>query len=164
VLAGEFVDELDFGAIGRDGSPSTSRLESHGSTDVYLAKLDADGGLLWQESFGNEDYQEIPIGVAVSEEGVIVLLGTTRGPLELAGTTLEAGTSPSPFMAAFAPDGEPMFATSLGEHAYIEGSSGIVTGDCRTYHFAADYEGDLLSPSVPPMTSPDGLVFVTGRY
>lgn len=164
VLAGEFVDELDFGAIGQDAAPSPSRLASNGSTDMYLAKLDASGRFLWQEGFGNEDDQDFPLGMAVSEEGVIVALGTTRGPLVLAGTTLEAGTSPSPFIATFGPDGEPMLAASLGQHAYIEGSSGIALGDCRSFYFAADYRGDLLSPNVPSMTAADGIVFATGRY
>jgi hypothetical protein len=164
VLAGTFVGELDFAAIGRDAGPSPSRLSSRGQTDIYLAKLDPDGEFVWQRQLGNADYQEAFLGIATTPEGAILLPAITRGPLELDDLRIEAGSSSSPFIAEFSADGRASFATQLGQSAYVSGSSGVTVGGCRDFYLAADYSGDLLAPGAPTDNPTIGLAVIAGRY
>jgi hypothetical protein len=165
VLAGTFWNhELDFGAFGPDAAPSSTRLTSAGSEDIYLAKLDAEGGLVWQEGFGNSQVQTASLGLVTSPDGSILLAGRSSGSLDLGSLHLEAGDSASPFVAAFDVDGNALSAITLGTSAYAEGADGLVVDDCLRFYLAADYSGDLAAPNVVQRGATIGLTLILGKY
>jgi len=162
VLAGSFVGNLDLAAVGGNAAPSDSPFSTKGKTDIYLAKFDAGGSLVWQRQFGNEEDQEVSLGVAVTPEGNVLLPGVTWSALAIDGFETAQGTS-SPFLAGFDAGGEAYFLGVLGKAAYVDGRDSITLGSCRSFYLAADYHGNLLAPGADQQQA-DGLAFVSGRY
>ena len=76
VLAGYFDGTIDFGS-----GPS---LTSMGASNVFIAKLDGNGAVLWARGFGDSSYQEA-IGVAMSADSTVTLAGNFDGSIELGG-------------------------------------------------------------------------------
>ena len=164
VLAGTFTGDLDFDAAGRNGALSPSHLSSAGQTDIYLAKLAANGDFAWQRQFGNAGYQEADLGLSTTPEGNILLPGTTDGTIVLDNQTIDTSSSSSPFIAGFSGDGRASFVVQLGDYGILTGRSGLVVGGCRTFYLAADYYGDFRAPGAPAGDSTDVLVVMAGRY
>jgi hypothetical protein len=164
VLAGTFMNQVDFAAVGHDAGASPSRLSSMGESDIYLAKLGPQGDFVWQRQFGNADSQTASLGLATTPEGGILFAATTRGPIALGGLQVDAGASDSPFVAQLDAEGRPSFVTQLGKSVSTSGSDGLVTGVCRSFFLVADYSGDLVAPNAPRAGATIGLVMIAGRY
>ncbi|MBI4703542.1 MAG: hypothetical protein HY744_20720 [Deltaproteobacteria bacterium] len=93
VSAGYFQGSINFG-----GGP----LNSAGSNDIYLAKLDKDGAYVWAKYFGdaNNNWAE---DVAVTSTGRIVACGSFNGTVNFGGSNLVNQGAYSMWVAAFAP-------------------------------------------------------------
>ncbi|MGK3962514.1 MopE-related protein [Sorangium sp. So ce118] len=89
VLAGSFSGTLGLGGSG---------LTSSGSNDMYLARLDPDGNVVFSESYGDAAYQSL-MHLAVSAEGTAVIAGTFAGAITLGESTLVAATAGDTFLA-----------------------------------------------------------------
>jgi Secretion system C-terminal sorting domain len=74
IITGRFSDNISFG----DG---ISMLQSKGSTDIFLAKLDENGRTLWANSYGNTANDQ-GNQVIVNGTGVIYLAGVFRGKVD----------------------------------------------------------------------------------
>lgn len=82
ILAGRFEGTLDLG-----GGPMTSA----GDLDLFVAKLDRDGHLLWSRRFGGADRQAAT-SVAVDRSDNILVAGVTQGDVDFgAGPITEPG-------------------------------------------------------------------------
>ena len=161
VLAGAFIEDLDFSAVGAGATPSDHRLSSLDATDAYVATFDAAGTLVWQRQLGGKDHQGIN-HVTVTQEGYVLTSGVTWGALSVDGIQITSDGS-SPFVAGFDSDGRAYFMTQLGPSAYFWGQRSITSGECRNFYLAADYRGDLSAPGSE--SNPDlGLTLVVGRY
>jgi hypothetical protein len=78
LVVGYFNGGIDFGG---------GLLTSKGGSDIFIAKLSADGHHVWSKSFGDASTQNAT-SVAVDGSGNIVLTGQLSGTVDLGGGTL----------------------------------------------------------------------------
>jgi hypothetical protein len=71
---------VDFGA---------GPLVSKGNKDVFALKLDARGGLVWAQSFGDHDHDQ-GRGVAIDDSGAAIIVGIYRFTLGAVSPALES--------------------------------------------------------------------------
>lgn len=115
IVVGSFEGVATFGA----GSPTERILTAVDQGDVYIAKYDLNGQLIWAKSAGGNG-RENPFRAAPAPDGSVVVVGTfenmmTLGLGEPNETTLttKGGTFDS-FIAKFTGDGSLLWAKSLG--------------------------------------------------
>lgn len=141
---------------------SSQRIES-GSFDMYLAKLDSRGNLLWEKSFGNSDFE---YGNAIDQtaDGNLLLVGTTKHPHV---------ENPDIFIVKTTMDGEHIWSQTLGgvgsdyghDLVCLPDSGCVVVGshttdDLGTNVFVTrmDKDGNLLSMRVPDTANTPGIM------
>jgi hypothetical protein len=163
-----FQGQLDFGAIGGDAGPSSTRLTAVGPNagsqpdfDLYVAKLTSDGDFVWQRGIGNSSDQDGPFGLAVTPEGHVILDATTRGRLDVGPFHIDADSSGNGFVLELDGSGEPTFLTPLGDSSYLDAHHSLLIGSCRDFYAAAQFEGEL---SVPGSNGSGNTFLITGRY
>jgi hypothetical protein len=112
------------------GSPV---LPSHGGDDVFVARIDGGGGLVWAKSFGGAG-NDVVEGLAVSTGGDIVLAGTFKSTaLEFGGQILENAGDEDAFVVRLTGDGDHVFSTSFGSESYDRAFAVAVGGDGSVY-------------------------------
>ena len=104
-LVGYFFGTVDFG-----GGPLTSA----GETDMFLAKLDANGDHLWSHRFGDSGFQ---YGASITTDDMdrIVITGVLNGTLDLGGGPLISAGSSDIFLAEFNPAGNHLWSRRYGD-------------------------------------------------
>lgn len=108
VVSGVFRSELTLDAIElRGNAPNTN--------DVFLAKLNPQGAVLWARSFGNRGV-EAGLGLCLDPNGSIYLGGSFNQELELPeiNTTLRNRSGDDVFIARYSPQGRLLWAKSAG--------------------------------------------------
>lgn len=103
LVAGSFEGSVDLG-----GPPLVAEAER----DVLLAKLDADGRLVWQRRFGGSA-PSFGVDVDVARSGRVVLLARSTSSLDL-GTGELLAPRGSAFLATFDADGHPLWSHGFG--------------------------------------------------
>lgn len=121
-VAGYFTGTATFG---------TNTLVSAGNTDIFIAKHNAAGQLLWVRRAGGPGY-DVAKGIAVDAAGNCHVTGAYEGEAAF-GTTTLTNTSPTSyadaFLAKFDPAGTLVWARSAGvEFANDEGTAVAVDG------------------------------------
>jgi hypothetical protein len=136
---GGFYGTFDFGL-----GPVTSA----GAQDIYLAKLDPTGKLLWNKRFGGNDAQVLE-GIAVDPAGNVALTGSFRKSLTFGGPTLSSAVY-SAFLAELDTDGAHRWSKAfVGTDLVLARGIGVdATGDlviAGILNGTADFDGGLLS-------------------
>jgi hypothetical protein len=103
-------------------------LTGKGAYDVFVARIDGGGGLVWAKSFGGENNDGVE-ALDVSPEGEVVIAGTFEGPaIDFGGPVLKNSGENDAFVAKLTSDGEHVFSASYGteghEHAYAVAAGG----------------------------------------
>lgn len=83
--AGTFSNQSDF-----DPGTSVYNLTSNGNTDIYVLKLDSNGGFVWAKSFG-ANLDEVVSSVRADKAGNIIIAGYYKGNVDFdpgSGTTI----------------------------------------------------------------------------
>jgi len=80
VTSGYFQGKIDFGK---------GELKSKGNKDVFVAKLDKAGGIVWAQSFGDHDHDQ-GRGVAVDDKGAAYVTGLYRFKLAVTSPALDS--------------------------------------------------------------------------
>jgi hypothetical protein len=129
VLAGTFLDVIDLGG---------GNLQSMGSEDIFLVKLDAKGDHVWSRRFGGTG-QQIVRDVAIDADGNILLAGEFNGPVDFGGGVVSSAGQFDAFVAKLTPSGEHIYSIRFGtpvngstyaEHISVDSAgNAIVTGD-----------------------------------
>ena len=108
VLAGAFSRALDLG-----GGP----LESEGGQDIFVAKLDPDGGQLFSRRFGDAGPEQRAQAVSVDAAGNILVSGVFDGSVDFGGGPLTAESAGCAelcewggFIAKLDPNGDHLFS------------------------------------------------------
>lgn len=151
LLTGEFSLTAEFDAGGE-----TPPLVARGESDIFTAKYNADGTLLWAVSAGSV-YRDFGCAVAVDDSGHVLVTGSFRGaadfdPSEKENILLPKG-SPDVgdiFLVKYDPSGGLLWARAFGGPENTPGSlqaglglavdargNVIVTG---RFHLAADFD------------------------
>jgi hypothetical protein len=94
VVTGQFQGTLDFG----DG-PHTSA----GGNDIFVAKLDPSGSVLWSKSFGDATFAQSARSVATDAGGNVVVAGTFGGTADFGGGALVCKGTSNAFVVKLAP-------------------------------------------------------------
>lgn len=131
VVTGTFWGKLD---LRKDaaGDDDGLLLSSAGESDGFVAKLDAEGRVLWAGRFGDAAHHQAGTAVTVDGQGNIILAGWFKGTLGLGGD--EEGVSESDmFVAKLGPGGEVLWrrvarSTSAGKAlgVAVDGAGNVV--------------------------------------
>jgi hypothetical protein len=115
ILAGTFLGGVDFG-----GGP----MASHGSLDVFLAKLDASGGHVWSKHFGDAvEHWGVTTAASVATEsaGDIALTGHFGDTVDFGGGPMTNTTGNDIFVLKLDAAGGRVWSKQVGD-ASAEGS------------------------------------------
>lgn len=109
IVAGQFSATADFGG---------TNLTSFGSNDVFLAKFDSTGALLWARQAGSTN-ADVANSLAVSTNGDIALAGSfqriaTFDGISLTNKSLANAPSSDVFVARYSADGQLLWAKGAG--------------------------------------------------
>jgi hypothetical protein len=105
VVVGSFGDTLDFGM---------GPMASTGSSDIFVAKFDQLGKVIWNRRFGDASSQSA-FAVGVDSMGAIYVGGSMVGNVDFDGTLLTSAGSADAFLARFDPDGKLVWAKNWGD-------------------------------------------------
>lgn len=156
-LAGVLDDEAKCTAVDAEGNVyvagyfrgttvvGATSLVSVGGQDIFLAKYDRLGQLLWARQAGSVgfyifgDYNtDAALGLAIDAAGSAYITGSFTGNADFGGTTLSRGSGAGLFLAKYGPSGDLLWATQSSGSGMVQGN-GLCLG-------------------------PDGNVFVTGVF
>ncbi|MBK8253905.1 MAG: hypothetical protein IPK82_14735 [Polyangiaceae bacterium] len=107
IVVGVFKGTMTFGAV---------ELSAAGGYDLFIAKLQPDGGVAWAKQFGNSADQ-LPASAAVDGDGNIFLAGPLTGAVNFDGMSLSSSGGTDAFVAKLNPQGTTAWAKRLGDAA-----------------------------------------------
>lgn len=121
LVTGVFAGTMSFG-----GGP----LISAGGNDIFVAKLDANGGHLWSKSFGDLLNQDA-WGIATDAMDNVLLTGSFGGTLDFGGGSVSSAGSGDIFIAKLDSTGNHVWSKRFGDTSLQTGRSIAVdaTGD-----------------------------------
>jgi hypothetical protein len=123
VVVGQFAGTVDFG-----GGPLTSA----GGQDIFVAKLDPNGGHLWSKRYGDAA-EQFGASVAVDDGGNVVVVGYFAGAVDFGGGPLPSAGGQDIFVAKLDPGGAHLWSQRFGDasdqhgtHVAVDGSGNVV--------------------------------------
>ncbi len=128
IVIGDVAGAIDFGG---------GALPSAGATDVFVAKLDSAGALVWAKRFGDVAAQN-GRGVAVDAMGNVLVTGSFAGKIDFGGGALTSAGATDIFLAKLkSANGDMLWgkrfgdaAAQIGKSVAVDGlGSVVVTGD-----------------------------------
>ena len=110
-------------------------LTSFGGSDIFVAKYDGNGNLLWVEQAGGTNY-EVGFGIAVDGSGNSLVTGWFMGTATFGNTTLTNSGGPDIFIAKYDENGNFIWVeqaggtdSQVGQGIAVDGSgNSLVTG------------------------------------
>ena len=121
IVSGRFSGTTDNPAV----FGSVTLASSGGSTDIFVAKYDAQGDVAWAKQAGGRG-EDQAFGLATDGNGNILITGRFRGPTNdpsVFGSIqlFSAAGSADVFIAKYDPDGNPLWAKQAGGIGHDEG-------------------------------------------
>jgi hypothetical protein len=107
LVVGDFSGQIDFGG---------GALATAGSTDIFAAKLDTNGGFIWSKRFGDVAGQTA-VAVAVDSAGAVVFTGTLNGGADFGGGLLTSAGIGDVFVAKLDSAGNHVWSKRFGDAA-----------------------------------------------
>jgi len=128
VVIGEFYDSATFGP----GEPNQTVLTSAGFDDIFIARYNPDGTLVWAKSAGGASWNDLGNGITAHSDNSTVVTGwfeasATFGPGEPNQTVLTSDGGQDIFIARYNPDGTLAWAKSAGGVSSPDSGYGITT-------------------------------------
>lgn len=123
VVTGSYDRDVDF-----LGTP----LVAAGESDVFVARLTADGKLVWVKSYGGPR-EEIGYGVAVDDAGNAVVTGWLETPTDFGGGARTSKGQKDGFVAKLTVDGKHVWSARFGDWDHDSGNAVAVTPDGVTW-------------------------------
>ncbi len=132
LITGSFAGQLDFGGL--------APLQSAGGIDIYVAKLDPNGGYLWDAAYGaaQEDRSH---AVACDSAGNVVLTGYFRAGVDFGGGTLTA-SGQDMFLLKLDSGGNHLASVKLGTTNTQYGGQLAIDSDDNIV-VIGDYRGEI---------------------
>ena len=109
-----------------------------GIRDVFVAKYDTDGSLLWTQQLGSAGYDE-GLDIAADSDGNVYVTGETWG--DLGGTNQGSNDA---FLAKYDSDGSLLWTQQLGTSEFEEGN-GVVADSSGNVYITGYTRGDLVN-------------------
>jgi hypothetical protein len=155
-VIGYFQDTVDF-----DPGPGSANLNGLGAEDIFICKLDANGGYLWADAIASSA-SEFGTALAIDASGNIYLTGEFQGTVDFdpgSGTAnLTSNGNFDLFVSKLDANGAYVWAKSMGNNLADFGSSIAVDGGSNVYStgvFQATVDFDP-GPGVANLTSNGG--------
>lgn len=101
------------GAFLENATFDDTTLRSAGKLDIFIAKYDPDGNLMWAQSAGGAG-RDIAYSVATDKADNVLVAGTFSRTANFNGVQLETAGGKDAFVAKFTPDGILAWAISIG--------------------------------------------------
>lgn len=122
LVSGVFGGKVDFGRSGTDSQTkeAVGFVDSNNylTSDIFLAKYDSDGNLVWVKAYGTQLTTPIVRSVASDAIGNILIAGSYNGQLNLnptdPGSAMTAQGSRNAFIAKVDPSGNTLWSKSFG--------------------------------------------------
>lgn len=133
VITGYFYDGISFG--------DTTILASS-SSDIYLAKFDTDGGLLWVNSAGGSSSDQAR-SASCDPEGNILLTGSFYYDITLGDTTISTINPVGVVIAKYLPDGQLGQAFQLNG-TYLSTEVYAVAGQLGDFYISGNFSEQLV--------------------
>jgi hypothetical protein len=114
-----------------DAVVNGAQLPNAGDYDVFVARYDPDGKLLWIRTAGGAGY-DYGHGIAVDSAGDVVVSGAVVGPAQF-GETAAAVEGRAVFCAKYSPDGNLKWVKTTGGKASGSGHGVAVDGSNNIY-------------------------------
>jgi hypothetical protein len=131
VVGGAFEGTLNFG----DGD-----LICSGERDLFLAKFDASGQLMWSKKFGDAFDQSF-LNIATFMDGSIALIGYFEGSVDLGGKAHTSAGANDTFVAKLDADGNYLWSAQFGDPDKDQRGSGVVIDKTGTLIVSGRFEG-----------------------
>jgi hypothetical protein len=140
----------------------STTLTSSGLEDMFVAKYDAAGNVLWAKSAGGTN-KDAANGIDVDASGNCAITGEFQGSAAFGSTTLTSINSlPDIFIARFDASGNVLWAKSAGGSANDFGRNIAVDGSGNSY-FAGEFEGSASFGSTT-LTTSGGVDIFMAKY
>jgi len=121
----------------------TTTLTNSGADDIFIAKYDANGNIVWAKSLGGTDY-DYGGGIALDTAGNTYITGSFNSPsMPFGTTTLTNNGSDDIFIAKYDTNGNALWATTAGGVASDRGNSIKTDAAGNTY-----ITGQFYSPTI----------------
>jgi hypothetical protein len=132
-LTGYFTDSIKFGSTEVVGA---------GGQDVFLAKVDSSGNLLWVKDFGGTT-NEYANALTVDAVGNSYITGTFTGTVTFGPNTLVCSGGIDYFIAKFDPNGNCVWAREAGNTLNDEGKSITLNSSGTSVYVCGYYNGNV---------------------
>jgi len=133
VVVGTMEGTVDFG-----GEKVTAATEG----DLFVARYDAAGKLVWVRQFGQSGGYQAPFGLAVSQEGDIALSGALEGAIDFGGGALTSAGDADAFLVLLGPDGAHRFSKQVGD-ATMQSGGNVALDEGGNVLWTGTFEGTI---------------------
>jgi len=117
------------------------------STDLFIAKYDSDGSMLWAKSTGENHTNDVALSLAVSTSGNIYMTGVFGGSTITFDSIVLS--NPGFFLAKYDTDGNVLWAVSASNTNVCQGSSVTVDGLENIYVTGWYYDSPIIFDAIP---------------
>lgn len=139
-VTGSFVGSVTLGG---------TNLLSRGASDIFVAKYDSAGQLLWARQAGGTE-ADVGFGIAVDAAGACHVTGYYIGSADFSGRVLKTTGSYDLFVAKYDSDGKLLWATNTGTSVGILGRAIAVDAQGNSYLTGGfRYESDFGDDTFP---------------
>jgi hypothetical protein len=132
-VVGDFAGITSFG---------TNVLASSGSSDAFVAKLDANGNWLWAQKAGGTGFDR-GLSVAADGAGNVYLAGYFGGTASFGSNTLVSSGSSDAFVAKLDANGNWLWAKQAGGTGFEQAGS-VTVGSAGVVYVAGQFDGIAL--------------------
>lgn len=134
VIAGSFEGTINFGA---------TTLTAAGGTDVFVAKFNTGGQLMWAKAFGDGNVQT-GVGVGFDAMGNVYVTGNFKGSVNFGGGAISAAGTLfiDVFLAKLTSDGNHVWSKGFGD-ANVQNVKGLAVDTAGDVVIAGHFQNDV---------------------
>lgn len=146
------------GAFSKKATFDDTTLKSAGDLDVFIAKYDPDGNLLWAQSVGGSG-RDITYSIATDKADNVLVAGMFSRTANFSGVQLKAVGGKDAFVAKFTPDGTLAWALSIGGRGN-DSVGGIASDAAGNVLLTGSFQGTLTVGKATLTSAGDSDIFV----
>jgi hypothetical protein len=131
-------------ALSIETDSASAGLRNRGEDDVFVARFDSAGGLVWARAFGGKD-DDAPSDIAVDAAGNVYIVGSFEDrmdldPAEDHSFNLHSYGRTDIFVTIFSADGDWLWSTQLGGVAEEKNARVLIEAD-GSFYVAGEFDG-----------------------
>lgn len=151
-ITGEIEQTVHFGSV---------TITGNGSNDVFVAKYNTNGDLVWVKKLGGSHASDKGLGITLSA-GNVYVTGFFQGTANFAGTTLSTAGGEDIFIAKYSLDGAFQWVKRAGGSGNDEGTG--ISGDSEGNIYVTGFFANTANFGGSSVTSGGGSDMFIARY